>query len=104
MESWDPFVGQELLLRREPTNSHVRHAVAVVVDDEIVGHMPYNIAPTVSAFLNRGTNNGFAVVTGKKVNRGAGYGLEIPCLCGPKLYISRLKEIIERASSTGRLS
>ena len=30
-------------------------------------------------FLKRRTNNGKAIITGKRVNRGAGYGLEIPC-------------------------
>ncbi len=98
MHIWDPFVGQDLLLRREPNNSHDIHAVAVVLDDQIVGHVPYNIAPTVSAFLNRSTNQGFAVVTGMKVNRGAGYGLEIPCtyrFCGTKAYVNKMQEIID---------
>ena len=33
----------------------------------------------VSAFLSRSTNSRVAKVTGSKVNRGGGYGLEIPC-------------------------
>ena len=33
----------------------------------------------VSKFLQRGTNKGKTVVREKRVNRGAGYGLEIPC-------------------------
>ena len=32
-----------------------------------------------TAFLRRDINKGFAEVTGDKVNRGAGYGLEVPC-------------------------
>ena len=48
--------------------------------------MPYNLAPTVSAFLGL-----HAEVTRDKVNRGARYGVEseIPCiyrLYGPKPY------------------
>ena len=56
-------------------------------DDSIVGHLPFNLAPTVSAFLRRSTNSGVAEVTGSKVNRGGGHGLEIPCkytFYGPK--------------------
>ena len=41
-------------------------------------------------------------VTGNKVNRGAGLGLEIPCayrLYGPKVYCDRLKKILEESTS-----
>ena len=37
-------------------------------------------------------NKAFAEDTGEKVNRGAGYGLEIPCVYivyGPKTYVTR---------------
>ena len=47
-------------------------------------------------FLKRDCNKGFVEVTGSEVNRGAGYGLEIPCiyrLYGPKPYTDRIKEI-----------
>ena len=40
---------------------------------------PRVVAHTVSAFLSRSTNGRVAKVTGSKVNRGGGYGLEIPC-------------------------
>ena len=42
-------------------------------------------------FLARDVNKAFAEVTGEKVNMGAGYGLEIPCVyCGygPKTYVN----------------
>ncbi len=38
------------------------------------------------------------VITGEKVNRGAGMGLEVPCIYrfyGPKLYIDRLEEMLQ---------
>ena len=83
-------------MKREPLNEKDRNAVAVVrplsgklieanhpntvsKEDEIVGHMPLQMSQYVSKFLKRGTNNGKAIITGKLVNRGAGYGLEIPC-------------------------
>ena len=87
MENWTPIIGQALQLKREPTNGHDVHAVAVYFEDQIVGHIPYNLAPKVSALLRRDVNKGFVEVTGDRVNRGAGYGLEIPCsyrLYGPK--------------------
>lgn len=74
-----------------------RNAVAVMKEDVLVGHIPFNLAPFISAFLRRDTNSGFAKVVGEKVNRGAGYGLEIPCvytLYGPKPYIDKMKALI----------
>ena len=53
----------------------------------------------VSAFLSRSTNSRVAKVTGSKVNRGGGYGLEIPCkytFRGPKNYIDKLKAIYSK--------
>ena len=80
MDIWNAQVGQELLLKCEPGNGEDSHAVAVLNEDVIVGHVPYNLAPVVEMFLRREVNTGFAEVTGSRVKRGAGYGLEIPCI------------------------
>ena len=79
-EIWTPTIGQVLVLRREPDNVVDRNAVAVVNDGDVVGHVPANLTVIISRFLSREMNNGFAEVVGDKVNRGAGYGLEIPCV------------------------
>ena len=61
-----------------------KHSVAVMKttgnEDIIVGHVPYNIAPLLSAFLSRDCNNGSVKITGKRFNGGAGYGVEVPCV------------------------
>ena len=104
METWTPVVGETLLLKREPANVKDRHAVAVHKEATVVGHVPYNLAPRFSQFLLRDVNKAFAEVTGEKVNRGAGYGLEVPCiyrLYGPKVYIDRMKELIDSLRSAG---
>ena len=41
-------------------------------------HVPFNIASVVSAFLKRVCNKGLVEVTGNRIDRGVGYGLEIP--------------------------
>ena len=49
-------------------------------------------------------NKVFAEVVGAKVNRGAGYGLEMPCtyqLYGPKVYIDRMKEVVDSLLAAG---
>ena len=81
-------------------NGKDSHAVAVLNEDVIVGHIP----SIVERFLRREVNKGFAEVTSSKVNRGAGYGLEIPCvyrLYGPKVYRDKLKELVEGLSANG---
>ena len=35
-------------------------------DTKFVGHVPYNLAPRMSAFLMRDMNKAFAVITGAK--------------------------------------
>ena len=106
MDVWTPVLNEELILKREPTNDRDSNAVAVK-KEVIVGHVPFNLAPFLSAFLRRDTNSGFAKVVGDKVNRGAGYGLEIPCeysLYGPKPYIDKLKELVASLEAKGLVS
>ena len=90
MDTWNPALGHEIILKPEPSNYKDKHAVAVRKDNVIVGHVPYNLAPHLPRFLRREVNIAFAEVTGVKEQQGAGYGLEIQCvyrLYGPKVYI-----------------
>ena len=67
------------------------NAVAVLKENATVRHVPQNV-------LRRDVNKAFAEVTGPKVNRGAGYGLEIPCiypLYGPPAYINRMEALVQ---------
>ena len=101
---WTPVVGQVLLLTREPDNCEDRYAAAIVYADEVVGHVPYNLAKSVSLFLSRSASNVFSTVTGSKVNRGAGYGLEVPvvyCLYGPSPYIRKMNILIDNLRANG---
>ena len=104
MDIWTPVENELLRLIPEPTNSVDRKAVAVLKEDQIVGHIPFNLSPIISLFLKRDVNKAFARVTGSKINRGAGYGLEIPCVYefyGPKPYIDKLREVIASLKSSG---
>ena len=106
MEQWDPWIGEVLPLEREPTNLEDKYAVAIKKSSGTVGHVPFNLAPVLSAFLKRSLNKGLVEVTGSRVNRGAGYGLEIPCkyhFYGSTSYIERLKTIVDKQRSDGLL-
>ena len=47
---WTPVLNESLLVKREPNNIIDSNAVAVYQDDLIVGHVPYNLAPSFSFF------------------------------------------------------
>ncbi len=104
MDRWTPVVGQILLVKREPANPVDSNAVAVYLEDSVVGHIPFNLASYIFHFLSRESNKAFAEVIGGKVNRGAGYGLEIPCvyrLYGPRVYINKMKDLVQELIATG---
>ena len=99
---WDPRIGEVLALKREPENSTDKWAVAVVRSDLVVGHVPYEIAATISHSLKRDFNKGTVEITGTRINRGAGLGLEVPCtyrLYGPAAYIQKAQEVIESSTT-----
>ena len=47
MDVWEPQVGKVSALEKESHNMVDQLAVAVVRSDRIVGHLPFNLAPTV---------------------------------------------------------
>ena len=106
MDIWNPRISEVLLLERESNNSEDRFAIAIKRTGSVVGHVPFNHALLVSGFLRRDVNKGLVEVTGLKVNRGAGYGLEIPCMYhfyGAKSFKSKLNELIKALCTDGRL-
>ena len=56
MNTRNPTLGQEPILKPEPSNYKDKHAVAVLKDDVIVGHVHYNLAPNLSQFPAMGQN------------------------------------------------
>ena len=52
MTTWTPTAGKVLMLQREPQNTvRNQHAVAVIKNNLVVGHVPYNLAPFFSPFF-----------------------------------------------------
>ena len=82
MDIWNPVIGEILKYKREPTNEADKHAVAMCSDslgkESVVGHIPQNISKFSSMFLTVPSNAIEVEVSDKRVNRGSGYGLEIP--------------------------
>ena len=77
---WTPRIGEILLLRRQRDNLHDPFAVGVMKESTLVGHVPLSNRKCI---LSKVACSGFCEVTGNRVNRGAGFGLEVPCIYGP---------------------
>ena len=82
----------------KPTNLQDQTAVAVKKDWQIIGHnTKMTFFSHVSLFLSRPSNSGCVEVTGIKIKRGVGYGLELLCVYhfhGPVRYLTRIKELL----------
>ena len=78
-QNWDTVVRRRYSRITEEKNEHDEYAVAVENDDEVVGYIPLRLPKIMSMFLKLTGSHKEVEVTGKYVNQGAGYGLEIPC-------------------------
>ena len=81
---WTPVIGEELPVEREEDNQHDQHAVAVVKNGTIVGHMPRTLSGVSWYFLEHGGNIQCRI-TGR---RQFGNGLEVPCVY---LYVGSVR-------------
>ena len=78
-QNWDPVLGRRYSCTTEEKKEHDKYAVAVVNDDEVVGHIPLSLSKIMSMFLKLTGSQMEVEVTGKYVKRGPGCRLEIPC-------------------------
>ena len=78
-KNWDPVLGRRYSFTTEEKNEHDEYAVAVVNDDDVVGYIPLHLPKIMSIYLKLTSLHIDVEVTGKYVNRGGGYRLEIPC-------------------------
>ena len=82
-EIWNPLVGDDsLICEQEQSNEHDKYAVAIVFDDcllkKVVGHVPLYWSKLAFKFPQFQNHSIRVATTGKRVNRGADLGLEIP--------------------------
>ena len=80
---WRPIASDELFIcKREETNECDKNGVSIMFDDciskNVVGHVPFNWSKLAAKFLQFPNHRIRVIVTGKQVNRSAGFGLKIP--------------------------
>ena len=64
--TWAPNMGNVQCFKHEPSNCNDRFAIVIINGSPVVGHLLYNMAPTISYFLMKSMNKGKAVVTGQR--------------------------------------
>ena len=78
-DRWQPTVGDDSLhCEEEEDNKYERHAVAIIYSNKVVGHVPLYWSESANKFLKFLNHYPTVAVTGNRVNRGIGLGLEIP--------------------------
>ena len=83
MDIWKPLIGDDSLrCKREDDNIHNENAVAVIhsnhIGPRVVHHVPFLYSSTFKWFLSLPNHTIRVLVTGKRINRGAGYDLKNP--------------------------
>ena len=80
----------------EDNNNHDPHAVAVMKDGQVVGHVPRELSRILYFFLKQPFSRVLCVITGR---RKFGVGLEVPCIYkinGESRIIKRLKRLLKK--------
>ena len=73
--------------------------MAVVIHGKTSGHIPKNLSKTFKCFLTLPNCTIKCIVLGKRVNHGAGYGIEIPVnfkLLGPGKAIQWAEKAVKK--------
>ena len=66
-----------MVCTRETDNPHENYAVSIIRNSYVLGHVPLGLSKTFSNFLSLPVSTMLCIVTGKRLNHGAGLGLEI---------------------------
>ena len=79
-EIWNPFVGQELDVKTEPTNPRDMYAVAIILNAHtVVGHVPIEFGKVAWYFLQHGGRIKCTITGHRQLSDEHGKGLEVPC-------------------------
>ena len=66
-----------MVCTRETDHPHDNYNVSIIRNSYVVGHIPLDLSKTFSNFLSLPVSTMLSIVTGKRLNRGAGLRLEI---------------------------
>ena len=80
MNIWNPKLGdKDVEVKHDVNNEHDKFVIAIFHSKRILEHVPEKLEQILlSVFIVATLYHYSCEVTGKRVNRGGGYGLEIP--------------------------
>ena len=100
---WEAAFGEVLQCQRERANSHDPHAVAVVKDGNVVGHVPRKLSAICAMFLHRGGSITCQVNGRRQYSRDLPQGgLEVPCMltfCGVKSQLVKVQALVKKVAA-----
>ena len=91
MTIWNPVDGAVLVCTQETDNAHDNYAVSIIFNSYVVCHVPLVLSNTFSNFLSLPVSTMLCIVTGKRLNRGAGLGLEIMVMYQARVHEKALQ-------------
>ena len=103
-DTWEIETGEVLELQHEPKNLQDKNAIAVIRDEEVVGHMQRALASSKQGteiarhFLTKPESKGTVKAEGKAVNRGGVYGMDVPSVyrfTGQQKYVEMLRNLLD---------
>ena len=80
MKIWNPADGAVLVCKQETDNPRDNYC-SIFRNSYVVGHVPLGLSKTFSNFISLPVSTILCIVTGKRLNREAGLGLEILVMC-----------------------
>ena len=92
---WLPYVGEVLAMQQEINNPQDNHAVGILKNDVIVGHVPIEVSRVFWFFISHGGTITCRITGHWKF----GKGLEVPCeyICiGPPKIIKKMVKLIAK--------
>ena len=94
---WTLVVGQFLQVQPEAENSHDAYAIAVILDDVVVGHLPREFSRVAFYFLQHGGRITCEITGSRRLSDVHNKGLIVPCLYtfwGKPAIIKRLVKVM----------
>ena len=95
---WTPVLGEDLQCQRESSNANDPYAIAVMKEDNVVGHVPRRISAACSLFIQKGGRILCTVQASRRYSADLPQGgLEAPCslrFSGADKIVTKLRRLL----------
>ena len=95
--TWTPLLGQFLEIQPESGNSHDAYAIATLLEDTVVGHLPREFSRVAFYFIQHGGRITYEITGRRKFSSVPNKGLVILCIYtfwGKPAMVKKLVKVI----------